>query len=312
MWGRYPSGVARGSILALERIRSHPLSRVVPLAPAIRWLGNHYVPWAARSAFHDSPHRVNGVMMIIPRPPLGGWGGEFHMALGTYEREELRAILSRLRPGDVFLDVGAHVGYFSLPAARRVGPGGRVIAVEPTPGSVEILRRNVELNELRWIEIIAAAASREDGVATLNLNNLSSMWNSIHPIRLGVTQSRVQVSTVAVDSLLAARGWPPVAGMKLDVEGAEGEVLEGAREALERNQGAFLSFEVCVSDPPRRERSSATLALLEAAGYRFRRIQRGGERGCFTARELLQDRSVANWRDALFNVIADKPLAVAS
>src|SRR5712691_1786540 len=195
--------IARASIMALEHIRGARLGRRPPLSLAIRWLGNHYVPWAARSAFVEAPHKVNGVVMVIPRPPLGGWGGEFHMALGTYERRELAWVLQRLSPGDLFVDVGAHVGYFSLPAARRVGPSGRVIAIEPTPTSVEVLERNRSLNSSYWIEVIAAAASDRDGRALLNVNNLSPMWNSLHPIRLGSVESMVSVPTIALDGVFA-------------------------------------------------------------------------------------------------------------
>ncbi len=97
------------------------------------------------------------------------------MALGTYEHNELRNLLQRLQPGDTFIDVGAHIGYLSLPIAKRVGPSGKVIALEPSPTSLELLRRNVALNGFNWVTVVDAAASDKDGLARLHMSSQSAM-----------------------------------------------------------------------------------------------------------------------------------------
>jgi predicted O-methyltransferase YrrM len=66
---------------------------------------------------------------------------------GMWEPGETRYLLSTLTAGQTFVDVGAHVGYFSVLAARRVGPAGSVIAIEPELRNLELLRRNLERND---------------------------------------------------------------------------------------------------------------------------------------------------------------------
>lgn len=295
----------RASILALGKVKGLPFARRGPLSLPIRWLNNHYAPWAARSVFVDALHRVNGVVMAVPRAPRWGGGGEFHMALGTYERAELDYVLHHLQAGDAFIDAGAHVGYFSLPAAKRVGPTGRVIAIEPTPAALQMLQRNIELNHMEWIKVIGAAASDHDGRAVLRVNSWSPMWNSL-TMHVGASvEGGVPVPTIALDSVLAAEGWPRVAGIKLDVEGVENAVLRGARETLARNPGAFVIFELSGLDPDRREVSAEALQILESHNYRFRRLQEGGASGLLAARDLLPsvDRTT-KWQESLLNVVA--------
>jgi len=77
----------------------------------------------------------------------------------TTERSALEATLCKLRPGDVFLDVGCHYGIYSVLASKLVGPEGRVIAVEPHPGALEVLRENVATNGCRNVEVLSVAFS---------------------------------------------------------------------------------------------------------------------------------------------------------
>ncbi|MGV3720881.1 MAG: hypothetical protein ACO1SX_08220 [Actinomycetota bacterium] len=106
-------GLMRGNVLTSNRIHEQPLVRQSHLRYVTRWIRNHIVPWAARTAFTEGVQSVHGVRLTVPRPPDWG-GGEFHMALGTYEKPECDFLAARLKPGDVFVDVGAHIGYMSL------------------------------------------------------------------------------------------------------------------------------------------------------------------------------------------------------
>ena len=297
---------ARLLIVVATRLAALPGARRWPFSWSARAARNRLVPWAARAAFRDGIQHVNGIRMVVPRPPAWGGGGEFHMALGTYERTELAFVLGRLRPGDTFLDVGAHIGYFSLPAALRVGPRGRVIAVEPVAASAALLRRNVVLNRFENVDVIEAAASNRDGEATLRICADSEMWASIRSGTFDNEAATVSVPMRSLDGILAERGWPAVAGIKIDVEGAESDVLRGADETLRRNPDAFLLFEASGGGPGRVAATLETLELLEARGYRFRRLTGRRLAPPVGAVDLLPLLQRPNWYDNLFNVVAER------
>lgn len=254
----------------------------------------------ARTAFVDEIHEVNGVQMEVPRPQAGARSGEFHMALGTYEERELSFVLGHLRPGDTFLDVGAHVGYFSLPAAKAVGPSGRVISIEPSPVAARILHSNVERNGLSWITVFEAAASDHSGTELLYRSDRSSMWNWVLRAPPKEGMDTVSVSLKTVDSMLEECGWPPIAGMKVDVEGGELDVLRGSTACLERNPHAFVLLEMSVGW--RLKRSLAVLQLLADQGYSFRRFQQGAVPTAETIRSIAS----ALEQGSMFNVVAER------
>ncbi len=264
----------RLAILAGMRFRDWPLVRLTRLSDAMRWIGRRLQPWMARTAFDDAIHDVNGVQMKIP-PPVDSEAGssEYHMALGTYEERELGYVLAHLRPGDTFLDVGAHIGYFTLPAAKAVGDTGRVIAIEPSPASAHLLRENAEMNGLGWITVVEAAATDHDGSENLFRSPKSAMWNRILPTPPKEGMDTISVSARTIDSILAESGWPSVGGIKIDCEGAELDVIRGSTSCLARNPGAFLVVEM--QGRMRLEISLTALHLLEGLGYQFGLFERG-------------------------------------
>jgi FkbM family methyltransferase len=155
--------------------------------------------------------------------------------LGLYERGLQRALCARLRPGDVVLDVGANAGFFTLLAARRVGAGGAVYALEPAPGNLARLRAHLALNGVRNAEVIEAAAWETDGELAFAETEDPTAG------RVSPGGGR-RVRTVSIDSLLRAGRIREPDALKIDVEGAECEVLRGAAALLEsRRPALFLS-----------------------------------------------------------------------
>jgi FkbM family methyltransferase len=145
---------------------------------------------------------------------------------------------SWLEPGHAFYDVGAHVGFFTLGAARLVGPQGRVVALEPDARNYERLKLNVERNGMTQIRLLSAAAWNEPGTATFELPDDSS---SRVEGRLALDMApqrgdRVSVPTVLLDAYFGAG--PCV--VKVDVEGAEAQVLQGARRFLDGDQTRWV------------------------------------------------------------------------
>ena len=155
----------------------------------------------------------------------------FGYLLGTDEPHLQRAIRKYVAAGDTVYDVGANVGYVSLSLAKRVGANGRVIAFEPVPRNSEALRRNIELNGITNVQLLEAAASDQDGEAVIriaeNLSTASLVWHRNNP---SATQLRIQ--TVSIDELVEAGKLDCPTFVKIDVEGAEGAVLQGMRRTL--------------------------------------------------------------------------------
>ena len=143
-----------------------------------------------------------------------------------------------LRPGDCVLDIGANVGYYSLLAASLVGPRGAVHAFEPSATVLESLRRNVALNPQAAVTIHPLALS--DRVQSAPFYIASERHTGLSSLRdLGAKTQRVaDVSTAPLDEL--REKLPPVRLVKLDVEGAEWRVLQGARELLARDRPDLL------------------------------------------------------------------------
>ena len=142
---------------------------------------------------------------------------------------ELRVLHRLLQPGETFVDVGAHIGVWSLVAGSAVGAQGSVIAIEPNPSTFQKLEHNLELNPdlAQWQSCNLAASSRP-GTAALHIAEMSECC------ALGeAAAGSVTVPTSPLDSLLAG---VPCHGLKIDVEGHELDVIEGALATLERSR----------------------------------------------------------------------------
>ena len=159
-------------------------------------------------------------------------GGEFEPGL--------RRLLERvLEPGMVFLDVGAHLGLHTIAAARRVGKSGHVFAFEPTPSTHELLCRTLRLNGLDdRVTSRCAAAGRENAIRPLYVSTISG-HNSLYP--LPDVETTVEVEVVQLDNELPPGQRIDVA--KIDVEGAELDVLDGMARVVEENPGILIIAE---------------------------------------------------------------------
>ena len=222
--------------------------------------------------------RAGGAALIgaVPVPVLGGpnagrlWSlasGGRGFITGRFERDRVESILSLLRTGDVVWDIGAHKGYVTLAAARRVGREGAVIACEPSRRNLALLRRHVAWNRARNVTVVDAALSRADGEARFGGTGSSITY------RLGRGDETVRVRRL--DGLVA-EGLPAPTVAKIDVEGEEGAVLEGMGERLARCRVVFVAVH-------HMEAYRATRAVLDPAGFtviesaKMRRFTEGGE-----------------------------------
>jgi FkbM family methyltransferase len=191
------------------------------------------------SSDSERPSMINGHKMVLAQ---GNRYPPFAMAQNKYEQETTRLLKRILEPGMTFIDVGAHVGYYTLMAAKQVAPTGRVFSFEPEPSNYDILIGNIHLNEYSNVKTVNKAVSSRIGTTTLFLTALDNGRHSTY--RHGLPESgSVEIETTTVDAFLEAEGWPEVDLVKIDVEGAEMDVLDGMGQLLHKSDAPKLIVE---------------------------------------------------------------------
>lgn len=191
-----------------------------------------------------------------------------------YEAAVTDAIITALKPGDVFVDVGANIGYFTVLAAQIVGTRGRVVAFEPHEGARQALEMLVLRNgAAAMVEIVPFGLAEADGSATLFVQDAvtahSTIEPSLAPMRhVAALHPGTIIALTTLDGWMAAhRGLlPRVRCIKIDVEGAEARVLSGMTQMLRSRNLTLVCETSAGSDADR---------LLAAAGFQRRRIEPG-------------------------------------
>ncbi|MBS0541771.1 MAG: FkbM family methyltransferase [Proteobacteria bacterium] len=162
---------------------------------------------------------------------------------GSFEPNEFAFLDGFLKPGMVFIDVGANDGYYSLFAARRVGPTGRVAAAEPSTRERVNLKRNLALNGLVNVDVIPAALGASAGEAELHLahgghSGHNTLGQFAHEGVVAARSERVFIETL--DEVVSRLAIKRVDFIKIDVEGAEASVIAGARNVIESMRPSML------------------------------------------------------------------------
>lgn len=160
-----------------------------------------------------------------------GYGGRGAYVFGDALEPELFSLQHFLGPGQVFVDVGANVGVFTVKAAKEVGNDGLVIAVEPFIETAVRLSHNVRANAYSNVRVRNFCMGRATGHARLHLNK--GKPNSFSMVPNGDAQS-ISVLSVSLDDLCRWEGLERLDYLKIDAEGAEAAVLEGGQEAIRR------------------------------------------------------------------------------
>jgi FkbM family methyltransferase len=165
------------------------------------------------------------------------------LVAGSYEQAIANLFANTLRSGMTVLDVGAHIGYFTLVAGKHVGPTGRVWSFEPDPANRESLERNVDANGMRdRVSILPLAVASSVGQATLYRVAGDTGSSTMYPSNGG--GERIAVSRTSLDTWADSMGWPQVDLVKMDTEGAEATVLAGMTELFERNPSMVVVLEL--------------------------------------------------------------------
>lgn len=211
----------------------------------------------------------------IPFGLLRGMGMKFKRKYtlscisGVYEYPIQKLLKKLLKSGTVFYDVGANVGFFTLLAARLVGQKGEVFAFEPYGPVTEILRENIGINSLNNVTVVPKGVGSNTGVLefipqgstmghfALNAGSLPKQFNSDSP--------SIPVPVVSLDDFVQDIPAPDV--IKIDVEGAELDVLRGAERLLSSGNKPVVIVELQTS-----EIANAARVIFEKHGYAFYNI----------------------------------------
>jgi FkbM family methyltransferase len=188
---------------------------------------------------------------------------------GVWAESETRLFRELITPGMVVIDVGANIGYFSLLASTLVGPLGEVHAFEPDPVNCGLLKKNVRMNRASNIKVVQGALSNNDDPVPLFLNSDNKGDHRIWEAS-GESRTKITVKATTLDRYLEENALTP-SFIKIDVQGAEGQVLEGMKETLILRPPQFMILELwpealrkCETNPEQ------MVKLIADAGFTIR------------------------------------------
>jgi FkbM family methyltransferase len=204
---------------------------------------------------------MDGQAILLPNPRRNVLSQMVYLN-GDWEKPVTLLLKKEIHTGMTVIDVGAHIGYFTLIMAKRVGKQGRVFAFEPNPDVHMYLRQNFERNGLSQVTVCSIALFREEGSAVLEGRDSLNAGLSLRK-----SPSEGTVPMAAYDRIAGSMGIGKVDLVKMDVEGAEMDILLGMRELLKQDHPSLV-IEVHKKLLRRFGHSESELrAYVEEAGY---------------------------------------------
>jgi len=215
-----------------------------------------------------------------------------------FEAGSPKRLAPYIREGSTVVDVGANIGFFTVPFARWVGPEGRVIALEPEAANHDRLRSRVAAAGLadRALLLEAAAADRSGRLRlAINPNHPGD-----HKLADEDMQGGIDIAAHALDDLIAAHPGPPVSLIKIDVQGAEFRVITGAMDVIARDRPTLLvEIDPGVTDAAGTSAAAQLLGLLGERGYDFHSWSRHGAGERQAAEAIIAAAQTAGYLDVL-------------
>jgi FkbM family methyltransferase len=160
-------------------------------------------------------------------------------------------IVGRFTPkeGDTVIDIGAHIGRYTITSSKQVGNTGKVVAIEADPDNFQLLKRNIALNNLTNVLPLNYAVFSTRTRMKLYEQSASAKYNSLMLARAAKTKNYVEVNADTLDSILKLNEVNQVNWIKIDVEGAEFEVLKGSTKTLSTENVSLLIEIHNIADP---------------------------------------------------------------
>lgn len=205
---------------------------------------------------------------------IDDWIQENIYFLGAYEKAELKAVSGILRPGDVFLDLGANLGLYSLHASRIVGESGKVISFEPFSTNFNALKEHVAMNQLSNVQLEKLAVGKESGMITLYLNESEGNLGMVTASYIE-NAIKEEVKIVSIDAYRKEKKLQKVDFIKIDIEGFEYPTLLGMENTLNAYLPSILIEILDESKSPQNE--NKVEVYLMGFGYKKFYINDNGE-----------------------------------
>lgn len=201
------------------------------------WPLRQLTNWTIRMLLPKSLRFEDATVVLNPHDPVVS-GALF---FGVYEKGETAFVQRTLRSGMTVLDVGANVGYYTALAARRVGPNGRVIALEPDPESFEYLQQTIAANEVGNVDAFQCAAADHEAKMTLYISKDNRGDNRLY--EPDPKWPKVTVNARPADDILKEADVGPVDFIKIDVQGFEASVIKGLQNTIGQSEELMLLAE---------------------------------------------------------------------
>ena len=186
------------------------------------------------------------------------------------EQRIIKCIISFLNPGDIFYDVGAYVGLYTIPLAKIVGNRGWVIAFEPSKQSYERLQENLNLNALNNVRLFCLALGNKNGVSKLFIGNIPISSSLVYSSAF--KQNYQIVKVFKGDDLKEKENLPSPRAVKIDVEGYEYEVIQGLHRTLLSPSCELVCCEIHPQFLPEKIKPEMVLNLLKSMGFNHIKI----------------------------------------
>lgn len=180
---------------------------------------------------------INGIKIFLDSKD------SMEFSVRSFEPGVTRLFKERMIPRGIFVDIGAHIGYYTLFASKLVGPDGFVFAFEPNPDNCALLEKSIKTNGFTNIELVKKAAARSTGKTSLFMSGVS---NDNRCYDVGEKRKRIEVETISLDDFFKGVQ-QKINFIKIDVDGFEFNVLRGAEKLISNSENLMLITEFCPS-----------------------------------------------------------------
>lgn len=192
--------------------------------------------------------KIIGILIDIVNPVAVQGGGKIYLPqngidyiIKRYEEFNIALLKENLKEGDIFVDIGAGVGYYSVIASRLVGFKGKVLAFDPAPECSILFKKNIIINDCQNVEFFQKAVSGKTGATDLYLYEDRAGSNRLADVAPFIKEGpKIQVETIKLDDFYKGK----IDFLKIDVEGSEFLALDGMKDLLAKNQNIKILTEM--------------------------------------------------------------------